>query len=118
VVPLLHSAEELERLEKAFDTVKKQLLGRLHDIARAQLFPVQPASSGDGLGGAPGADTGVRHATGAAVAAASVAATLGSTNGSSSNGGSSKAKLRDARAPSPPAADAPTLQGQEGANHS
>lgn len=40
-------AEELDRLEHAFDTVKKQLLGRLHDIARAQLFPTLPASGDD-----------------------------------------------------------------------
>jgi hypothetical protein len=35
----LTAADELERLEKAFDVVKKQLFGRLHDIARKQLFP-------------------------------------------------------------------------------
>lgn len=34
-----NATDELERLEKAFDTVKKQLFGRLHDIARQQLFP-------------------------------------------------------------------------------
>lgn len=40
-------ADELERLEKALDLVKKQLFGRLHDIARQQIFP----------GGAPGASS-------------------------------------------------------------
>lgn len=34
-----NATDELERLEKAFDVVKKQLFGRLHDIARKQLFP-------------------------------------------------------------------------------
>jgi len=34
-----NATDELERLEQAFDIVKKQLLGRLHDIARNQIFP-------------------------------------------------------------------------------
>lgn len=40
-----NATDELERLEKAFDTVKKQLFGRLHDIARAQLFPDEGPST-------------------------------------------------------------------------
>lgn len=47
-------ADELERLEKAFDVVKKQLFGRLHAIARKSLLPdaavsaaaAAPASNG------------------------------------------------------------------------
>lgn len=35
-----NATDELERLEDAFDLVKKQLFGRLHDIARNQLFPM------------------------------------------------------------------------------
>jgi len=34
-----NATEELERLEQGFEQVKKQLFGRLHDIARAQIFP-------------------------------------------------------------------------------
>jgi len=34
-----NATDILERYEKAYDQVKKQLFGRLHDIARAQLFP-------------------------------------------------------------------------------
>eukprot|EP00878_Enallax_costatus_P026206 GHUV01028093.1.p1 GENE.GHUV01028093.1~~GHUV01028093.1.p1 ORF type:complete len:357 (+),score=134.33 GHUV01028093.1:1396-2466(+) len=40
-----NATEELERLEKAFDVVKKQLFGRLHDIARKQLFPSAPPTA-------------------------------------------------------------------------
>jgi hypothetical protein len=36
---MLCPADELERLEKAFDVVKKQLFGRLHAIARKSLLP-------------------------------------------------------------------------------
>lgn len=32
-----NATEELERLGYAFDAVKKQLLGRLHDLARKQI---------------------------------------------------------------------------------
>eukprot|EP01018_Ginkgo_biloba_P006759 Gb_28492 [translate_table: standard] len=34
----INSTEQLERLEMAFDALKKQLVGRLHDILRKQLF--------------------------------------------------------------------------------
>ena len=37
-----NATEELQRLEHAFESVKKQLFGRLHDIARAQLFQQAP----------------------------------------------------------------------------
>ena len=40
-----NATEELQRLELAFESVKKQLLGRLHDIARAQLFQQAPGTS-------------------------------------------------------------------------
>ncbi|KAL6764777.1 arogenate/prephenate dehydrogenase [Haematococcus lacustris] len=40
-----NATDELDRLEQAFDSVKKQLLGRLHDIARAQIFPDAAAAS-------------------------------------------------------------------------
>lgn len=46
-----NATDELERLEQAFDTVKKQLFGRLHDIARQQLFPTVD-SQGNGNGAA------------------------------------------------------------------
>lgn len=36
---VLLPVDELERLEKAFDVVKKQLFGRLHAIARKSLLP-------------------------------------------------------------------------------
>ena len=38
------ATEELERLEHAFDRVKKQLFDRLHGILREQLFHDAPAS--------------------------------------------------------------------------
>lgn len=39
-----NATEELERLGYAFDAVKKQLLGRLHDLARKQIgFDTPPA---------------------------------------------------------------------------
>jgi hypothetical protein len=47
-------ADILERYEKAYDEVKKQLFGRLHDIARAQLFPYQDATMGSTPNGARG----------------------------------------------------------------
>jgi len=34
----VNSTEQLERLDMAFDSLKKQLVGRLHDILRRQLF--------------------------------------------------------------------------------
>ena len=37
-----NATEELQRLEHAFESVKRQLFGRLHDIARAQLFQQAP----------------------------------------------------------------------------
>lgn len=40
-----NATEELQRLELAFESVKKQLFGRLHDIARAQLFQQAPSAS-------------------------------------------------------------------------
>lgn len=41
-----NATEELERLGYAFDAVKKQLLGRLHELARKQIgFDAAPASS-------------------------------------------------------------------------
>ena len=55
-----NATEELERLENAFDQVKKQLFGRLHDLARQQIFPtgvpvaaevVPPAANGSSSGG-------------------------------------------------------------------
>lgn len=51
------SADELERLEQAFDVVKKQLFGRLHAIARKSLLPevspeaAIPAPCSNGSGG-------------------------------------------------------------------
>jgi hypothetical protein len=50
-------ADELERLEQAFDVVKKQLFGRLHAIARKSLLPevspeaAIPAPCSNGSGG-------------------------------------------------------------------
>ncbi|CAK9232904.1 unnamed protein product [Sphagnum jensenii] len=38
-----NATEELERLELAFDSIKKQLFGRLHDVLRQQLFEVAKA---------------------------------------------------------------------------
>lgn len=48
------ATEELERLEHAFDRVKKQLFGRLHDIARAQLFSRVNMGPQTGVGGSEG----------------------------------------------------------------
>lgn len=51
-VSLQNATEELERLGYAFDAVKKQLLGRLHDLARKQIgfdpAPVKAASESSG----------------------------------------------------------------------
>ena len=46
-----NATEELQRLEHAFDSVKKQLFGRLHMILRKDLFqgpasPPEPALNG------------------------------------------------------------------------
>ncbi|KAF8055326.1 TYRAAT2 [Scenedesmus sp. PABB004] len=77
------AADELERLEQAFDVVKKQLLGRLHDIARKQLFPADgdaaaaPAANG---GSAPASRSSSAASLGRAAAVAgapSAAVTLG-----------------------------------------
>lgn len=43
-VGLQNATEELERLGYAFDAVKKQLLGRLHELARKQIGFDRPAS--------------------------------------------------------------------------
>lgn len=41
-----NATEELERLGYAFDAVKKQLLARLHELARKQIgFDATPAST-------------------------------------------------------------------------
>lgn len=50
---LQNATEELERLGYAFDAVKKQLLGRLHELARKQIGfasgrPASPSSSSNG----------------------------------------------------------------------
>lgn len=37
-----NATEELQRLEHAFDSVKKQLFARLHAVARLQLFQQAP----------------------------------------------------------------------------
>ncbi|GIL56254.1 hypothetical protein Vafri_11599 [Volvox africanus] len=50
-----NAPDELERLEKAFDTVKRQLFGRLHDIARAQLFPMDEVLKANDNGNGKGA---------------------------------------------------------------
>ena len=42
-----NATEELQRLEHAFESVKKQLFGRLHDIARAQLFQQAPSKASE-----------------------------------------------------------------------
>ncbi len=39
---LQNATEMLEELERAFDSVKRQLFERLHDKLRDQLFPVMP----------------------------------------------------------------------------
>ena len=44
VASLQSATEELERLEHAFDSVKKQLFDRLHGILREQLFHDNAAS--------------------------------------------------------------------------
>ena len=61
---LQNATEELERLGYAFDAVKKQLLGRLHELARKQIgfdsvrpsSPVPP-SNGARLPASAGAST-------------------------------------------------------------
>uniref|UniRef100_A0A383WE60 Prephenate/arogenate dehydrogenase domain-containing protein n=1 Tax=Tetradesmus obliquus TaxID=3088 RepID=A0A383WE60_TETOB len=63
-----NATDELERLEKAFDVVKKQLFGRLHDIARKQLFPApvpneqQPRQQANG-GSSSSSNSSVRSAS-------------------------------------------------------
>lgn len=39
-----NATEMLEALERAFDSVKRQLFQRLHDKLREELFPVMPPS--------------------------------------------------------------------------
>lgn len=45
----VNSTEQLERLDMAFDSLKKQLVGRLHDILRRQLFGGVSSSGNDVL---------------------------------------------------------------------
>ena len=40
-----NATEELDRLEKAFDDVKKQLFDQLHDVVRSQLFSDEQSRS-------------------------------------------------------------------------
>lgn len=52
--PLQNATEELERLGYAFDAVKKQLLGRLHELARKQIGfdsgrPALPSEDNNGV---------------------------------------------------------------------
>ena len=42
---LQNSTETLERLEHAFDDIKKKLFDRLHEAVRQQIFPLQPVKS-------------------------------------------------------------------------
>ena len=61
-----NATEELQRLELAFESVKKQLFGRLHDIARAQLFqqaPSAPATSQERLMLTAGKQPGSSHSS-------------------------------------------------------
>lgn len=41
-----NATEELERLELAFDSIKRQLFGQLHDVLRKQLFGGEDADKG------------------------------------------------------------------------
>eukprot|EP00958_Prasinococcus_capsulatus_P000829 scaffold63_cov366-Prasinococcus_capsulatus_cf.AAC.4 len=41
----VNATEELDRMERAFDAVKKQLLDQLHDVAREQLLGSTSASA-------------------------------------------------------------------------
>ena len=43
----VNSTEQFERLDMAFDSLKKQLVGRLHDILRRQLFGGVSSSGND-----------------------------------------------------------------------
>ncbi|EIE24157.1 hypothetical protein COCSUDRAFT_14797 [Coccomyxa subellipsoidea C-169] len=63
-----NATEELERLEHAFDSVKKQLFRRLHDVAREQLFQQAPAAAPERLllkaGRSPQAEAGQNSSNG------------------------------------------------------
>ena len=50
--------EELQRLEQALDTVKKQLLGRMHDIVRQQLQLPGTGTDSNGGSGSSGSGSG------------------------------------------------------------
>lgn len=52
-----NATDELERLEKAFDIVKRQLFSRLHNLARRQIFPEPPAASSSALPAASSASS-------------------------------------------------------------
>jgi arogenate dehydrogenase (NADP+) len=59
------ATEELDRLERAFDGVKKELFKRLHERVRSQLFSaVEGGAGGVGAngGGTPGGANGVAPA--------------------------------------------------------
>jgi hypothetical protein len=109
-------AEELERLEQAFDVVKKQLFGRLHAIARQNLLPdpsaaaAAPAAGGDAAA-APAASNGGprRGARGASSGTASPASSSALASRGSSKSGSVGSLASLAAAPAGLAADAVKL---------
>ena len=76
---LQNATEELERLGYAFDAVKKQLLGRLHELARKQIgFNSEPPAllSPQSNGAHSNGSNGVRSPTGMSEIADAVAGTF------------------------------------------
>ncbi|WIA37654.1 hypothetical protein OEZ86_014553 [Tetradesmus obliquus] len=83
-----NATDELERLEKAFDVVKKQLFGRLHDIARKQLFPApvpneQPPRQ-QANGGSSTSSSSVRSASSSSSSMSSLDSAAAAVNGAAS----------------------------------
>ncbi|WIA17300.1 hypothetical protein OEZ85_014167 [Tetradesmus obliquus] len=83
-----NATDELERLEKAFDVVKKQLFGRLHDIARKQLFPApvpneQPPRQ-QANGGSSSSSSSVRSASSSSSSMSSLDSAAAAVNGAAS----------------------------------
>jgi hypothetical protein len=78
LIPCFHSrsqnaTQELEKLEQAFDRVKRQLFSQLHDRLREKLgLTAQPSSGGSS--GTAGASNGSNSSSGAAGASPTAAA--------------------------------------------
>lgn len=96
-----NATQELERLERAFDSVKRELFGRLHDKLREQMFQVnsvsQPPASIPSSGGSSDEDSFFLKQQQRATTTRSSSSSQSYSNGSSSKNGSSATSEGDAK---------------------